>query len=150
MATQLSLNILFLFLKKVLDFQNDTFKIALMSPGFVFNPMTNILYSDISARELPAANGYTAGGSVLSGVSVVKDTVNQVCYALWSNISWTITPASISTCGAVIYDTTPASPNTNCIVGYIDFGGTITTASGGNMIVANPAAALGFGSISVL
>jgi hypothetical protein len=137
-------------MKKIIDFQNDTFKIALMTPGFIFYPTTQKLYTDISAYELPTANGYTATGAPLTVASIIEDTVNQVSYTTWSNVSWSITSNSISTCGAIIYDTTPASPNTGCIVGYIDFGGTMTTNSGGTMTITNIAVALGFGSISVL
>jgi hypothetical protein len=120
-----------------------------MAPGFVFNPVTDTIYnSTIQASELLTANGYTQGGVTLSNPSPNSDNVNVVSYVQWSAVSWTVNTSNISTVGAIIYDTSLPVGYTNAILGYIDFGQTITTQPGGTMTVLNPAIAVAFGTIS--
>lgn len=139
MATALTNYFKTLLLKKVVDFVNDTFKIALMEPTFIYDVDTQQVYADISSDELSTAYGYTAGGASLSGVAVSQDDTNDRATAIWSNVTWNISGGDISCGGAIIYDDTVASPVAKPIVGYIDFNGAITTYSGGTMTIANPA-----------
>jgi hypothetical protein len=131
-----------LLFKKVLDFINDTFKICLMEPTFIFIPATHQTYADISADELTTAYGYTEGGETLSGVAVSQDDTNNRATAIWTNQVWTIAGGTISAGGAIIYDDTVTSPVDKPIIGFIDFNGAITTYSGGTMTVANPSAVI--------
>lgn len=134
MASLLSNYFRYRLLKKVYDFSNDTFKIILMQPGYVFNRATHKNYSDVSASELATANGYTAGGLTLSGVTVTQDDTDNRGEVTWSNAQWNIITALIIASGAIIYDSTVA----NDVVGYIDFGGNKTTLPGAPCIIANP------------
>jgi hypothetical protein len=137
-ATVASDKITYLLAKKVVDFSADTSKIALMASGFVFNPATQMAYADISASELPTANGYTAGGATLAGVTVTQDDTNFRTVVSWNNVSWTASGGSIGpTPGAIIYDSTVTTPTASPIIGYIDFGGNQTQVSGGTATIAN-------------
>lgn len=116
------------------DFDADTFKIILMQSGFTYNRVTHGTYSDVSASELSTANGYTAGGNTLAGVSVSQDDVNNKGAITWNNTSWTASGGSIVASGAIIYDDTNAS---DVIIGYIDFTTDQTTYDGGVFTIAN-------------
>jgi len=126
-----------LLLKKVIDFANDTFKIILMAPGFAYNQATQNAYADISAEELPTANGYTMGGAVLVGITITRDDVNNIAYASWNNPSWLAADGNIEAQGAIIYDDTVAAPTAKPIIGYIDYAEAILTYDGGTHAIAN-------------
>lgn len=137
MANAASNNLTELISEGTINFDSDVFKIILMSSGFVYNRVTHDDYSDVSANELPTANGYTAGGATLAGVAVTRDNINNWTLISWNNVVWTaaggpIGPAS----GAIIYDDTVVN---DPIVGYIDFGGNYTQADGGTATIIDPA-----------
>jgi hypothetical protein len=112
----------------------DTFKIILMQSGFIYNKSTMGTYADVSASELPTALGYTVEGATLAGVAISQDNTLALGKIAWSNPSWVATGGDLTASGAIIYDDTHA---TNCIVGYIDFDGDVTTLSGGTFTLAN-------------
>lgn len=142
MASTVSNKLKFLLASKIIDFANDTFIIILMQSGFVFDRDAHVAYANVSAFELPTANGYTIKSKELTGVKVTEDTVNDYCSVVWSNVTWTATGGSIGpTPGAIIIDDTiadggaglPADP----VIGYIDFGGNQTQADGGTATISN-------------
>ena len=112
-----------------------------MEPGFAFSRSAHELYADVSAFELPTAYGYTAGGSNLAGVAIVNDAVLAAAVISWNNISWVVTGGDLQASGAIIFDDTIAAPDIDPIVGFIDFGGTLTTYNGGTFTIANIAVA---------
>jgi len=118
----------------------DSFKMILMQPGFTFSKSSHHAYANVSASELAAGNGYTTGGLALTGVSItVDDTENRV-EVTWGNAQWNASGGSLSTCGAIIYDDSTATPGddyTDAIVGFIDAGGTITATDGTPIIVSS-------------
>lgn len=114
----------------------DTFKIILMQSGFVYNKATHGTYADVSASELPTALGYTVGGATLAGVTITQDDILNLGKIAWNNPSWVATGGNLVASGAIIYDDTHGS---DAIVGYIDFGGDVTTLSGGTFTLANVA-----------
>lgn len=137
MASDVSNKLLYLLAKKAIDFSADTFKIILMQPGFVFNRDTHAGYANVSASELATGNGYTAGGATLTGVSVTQDDTNDYTQILWNNATWTASGGDIGPSpGAIIYDDTVTTPTADPIIGYIDFGGNQTQASGGVATIA--------------
>ena len=142
MATQTSNYFKEMLAKKVIDFVNDTFKIALMEAGFVFSRASHQVFADVVAQELPTAYGYTAGGATLAGVSVVNDGALALCRITWSNVSWTAAGGNIQAAAAIIYDDTVVAPGIDPIVGCIDFGSSILTYNGGVLTIANPTVAI--------
>jgi hypothetical protein len=144
MATQPSNKILFMLASGDIDFDSDTFKIILMQSGFTYNPDTHEDYADVSANELATANGYTAGGATLAGVSVTENDSTNTCDITWNDASWTASGGSLVASGAIIYDDTTTVP-ADAIVGYIDFGGDQTTLDGGTFTITNIEVELGHG-----
>lgn len=135
MATEASNKIKYLLATKAIDFANDTFKIILMQTGFTFDKDTDHGYADVSGDELATANGYTAGGNTLAGVSISEDDTDDRTEVTWNNTTWTASGGSIGPSpGAVIYDDTDGSDS---IVGYIDFGGDQTQADGGTATISS-------------
>jgi hypothetical protein len=125
-----------------INFSSDSFIIILMGSGFVFDKDAHEGYADVSAFELPTANGYTVKAKALAGVTVTLNLVSDYLSVKWSNVIWTAAGGSIGpTSGAIIIDDTveadgdevPADP----IIGYIDFGGSQTQADGGSATISN-------------
>lgn len=137
MASQASNVIKYLLWKKVIDGENDTFKIALMADGFSFNRASHATYGDISSYEHTAGNGYTAGGATLTGVSVTQDDTYNAGIISWNNASWNMSGGNLATVGAIVYDDSVGSPVNKPIVGFIDFQGLLTTYDGNTFTVAN-------------
>lgn len=139
MATTIANKIKYALATKQINFSADTFKMILMATGFTFNKDTHHGYSDVSANELPTANGYTVGGVTLAGVAVTEDDVDDRTEVTWSNAQWTASGTGITARGAIIFDDTPTTPQADPIVQYIDFGGDQTAGAGGTFTVASPA-----------
>jgi hypothetical protein len=134
MANIISNHFRYLLATKAVSFLADAFKIILMDNTFVYSPATYDNYADISAKELTTLHGYTVGGISLSGVAVVEDDANNVCNVTWAAVNWTASGGVIGpTVGAIIFDDTVAN---DPIVGYIDFGGAYTQASGGVLVLS--------------
>ena len=132
MASDISNKVLYLLLKKNIDFANDNFKIMLMQSGFIFNRDTHHSQADIYTRELPTGYGYTTGAKDLSGVTITEDDTNDRATVTWNNVSWTASGGDIGpTPGAIIYDYTVTTPTMDPIIGYIDFLGDQTLSNGG-------------------
>jgi len=98
----------------------DTDKVALMSTVHAFTS-TNTIWGNVSANELAAANGYLAGGTMLTSLSLLTSGTSA-----WdaADVSWT---SSTFVAGhAVIYDTTTG----NSVICSIDFGGNKEVSAG--------------------
>lgn len=143
MASYTSNKIKELLWEKVIDANNDTFKIALMASGFAFNRATHSTWSDVSSSEVADGSGYTTGGNSLTGNTVTKDDTENQGILSFNNTSWTMSGADLTTVGAIIYDDTIASPVADPIVAYIDFSGAQTTYDGGTFTIANISIPLG-------
>lgn len=137
MSTEASNKIKYLLATKVIDFANDAFQIILMQTGYTFDKDNDSLYADVSGSELSTANGYTINGNTLTGVLVTEDATDDRAEVTWNNTTWVASGGSIGPSpGAIIYDDTVASP-LKPVVGYIDFGGDQTQASGGTATISS-------------
>lgn len=141
MASQTANNFKELLAYGIVDFNADAFRIILMEPGFAFSRAAHEIYADVSVFELPTAYGYTIGGQLLAGVAIVNDAVLAATTISWSNASWIIAGGDLQASGAIIYDDTVAVPDIDPLIGFIDFGGTLTTYNGGTHTIANVAVA---------
>ena len=135
MAAVTANHLKYLLATKVIDFENDTFRIALMATGFSFNRDTHEIWADVSASEHANGSGYTTGGVTLSGVTVTEDDENDRTKISWNDVYWIANGADLGPSpGAIIRDSTaPGDP----IVVYIDFGGEQVLADGGKGNITN-------------
>lgn len=100
---------------------SDVWKIALSNRAPVV--ATDATLSD--AVEISAGNGYTAGGNTATTSSSTQ-TSGTYKLVLSSPATWTATGGSIGPLRyAILYDST-----TNNLVGYWDYGSSITLANG--------------------
>ena len=98
------------------DLSTDTIYIALYTGSANLNADTTV-YS--SSNEV-VATGYTAGGKILTGVSINTD--NYIAYVNWSNVSWT---SALTTRCALIYNVTKGNKS----IAVLDFGSDKTSTT---------------------
>jgi hypothetical protein len=110
-------------MNKEVDLEADTINVSLMTTNHAFTATHN-LWSEVSANELPAAGGYTAGGAALSG-----KVVTQAATTKWDATDLAWTSATFTAYHAVIHDLTAQSA-ANILVGSIDFGAAKTVTAG--------------------
>ena len=104
------------------DLGSDTLKILLTNTA---PSLSNTQKSDISG-ELSTANGYTAGGAT---VTITSSAQSSGLYTLIaSDVTWTASGGSIGPFRyAVLYNDTASNDE---LIGYIDYGYSVTVASG--------------------
>lgn len=107
----------------------DTIKVALMTNSSTFTA-GNTVWSDVSANEISAANGYTAGGVALTTKAVTNNGTSSAFTA--DNATWTASGGAITAYKAVMYDVTFGA---NRLMLFIDFGGSNTAGDGTQFIV---------------
>ena len=115
------------------DWLSDTIMVSLhldYSPS----QFVHALWSDVSASEIAATGGYSAGGSALQTktLAVSNGTVT------YDGADQTYAASTISATQAVIYDASIAG---SVLLAYVDFGGTVSS-SGGNWAITWDAAGI--------
>lgn len=112
-------------------FTSDTIKVALLGSGYSFNQDTHEFFSDVSASQISAGAGYTAGGATLASKTVTVDAATNETRFDAADTVWTVPSGNTLTAYfAVIYKDT-GTASTSPLLGYVNFGGAVTaTASG--------------------
>jgi hypothetical protein len=127
--------------KGQIDALNDNFFLILMESGFVFDPVTHLAYADVSASELPSANGYTAGGVALSGVTLTYNATDDRVELGFSNVTISASGGSLVTSGAIIFDdstdTGGSDDYSDVIVSYKSSEGDIVAVDGTPIVISN-------------
>lgn len=101
---------------------SDTLKVLLTNTA---PSLSNTVKADISG-ELSTASGYTAGGATITVTSSAQSSGLYTLIA--SDVTWTASGGSIGPFRyAVIYNDTASNDE---LIGYIDYGYSITVASG--------------------
>ena len=100
------------------DLATDTLYLALYTAASDIGPNTLVYTTD---NEV-VGTGYTAGGEVLTGVTIAAST-NGVVYINFDNVVWS--PAAFTCRGALIYNST----KTNKSVAVLDFGSDKTSTN---------------------
>lgn len=101
---------------------SDTLKVLLTNTA---PSLSNTVKADISG-ELSTANGYTAGGATITVTSSAQSTGLYTLIA--SDVTWTASGGSIGPFRySVIYNDTATNDE---LIGYIDYGYSVTVASG--------------------
>ena len=87
------------------------YKMALFNANADLNNSTTAY----SAVNEVTGTGYTAGGQVLTPVTLSSDTTNNTAFVSFNNVTWS--PANFTTRGALIYNST-----TGAAVFVLNFG----------------------------
>src|SRR6185312_10764827 len=116
--------------KAQMNLPTDTFVVTLVTSSYTPAPNTDAQWSAVSADEVPAGGGYTAGGVVLTGLSdtLTSGTVTWTASAVsWDN-------ATITAKYAVIVHRAGASlAPTDLLLSYVDLnsgGGSVSSTNG--------------------
>lgn len=94
------------------DLLTDTLYMALYTAYATLNPSTTVYSSDNEVT----GTGYTAGGNVITGVTINTDSANNIVYVNFDNVSWA--GANFTARGALIYN----SSKSNKSIAVLDFG----------------------------
>lgn len=136
MSAQATQNFLYLMAKGSVDLDTDSLIWILMDTGFTFDRATHHQYSDVSASELGAGNGYLQKTKAAAGISITRNDVLFKVTITWDNPQWTASGGNIGPSpGAFLLDDTVAD---DPLLFYVDFGAEGTEPNGGTFTVANP------------
>ena len=109
-------------LQAIHDLRTDTLKLALYTGSANLYPTTTVY----TTTDEVVASGYTAGGEILTGVTISTGTASTtepaVVYITFNNPSWT---AALTARGGLIYNASKA----NRSVAIIDFGSDKTSTA---------------------
>ena len=109
-----------------IDFDTDTFKVALVTSSYTPDKDAHDRFDDVT-NQLSTGNGYTAGGNTVV-CTVTKDTANDRITISFASTTW---PSSTITArGAVYYKSRGGASSADELVAYNDFGSNITTSNG--------------------
>ena len=106
--------------------------VLLVGSGYVPAVATDATRADIGANEITGATGYTTLGQALAGLSVTADTSNHRGKFSATNSTWTT--ATITAYAAVLYVHNGGTAAGDPLIGYVDFGGAVSS-SGGNFTI---------------
>lgn len=108
-----------------INLATDTIKVMLVTSAYTPNIKTHTRRSDITGEVSGA--GYTAGGSILAGQTVIKDTVNDRTVFDGNDSVW---PGSTITArAAVLYKSRGGSAAADELIAYADFGADVVSVS---------------------
>ena len=100
--------------------------LALLNNSYVFNPDSQLHFSDVGSYEV-TGTGYTAGGQSLASKALSVDDPDSYVWYQAANVSW---PAStISARWGLVYLNT-GDPTTSPLMYLIDFGSVQSSGAG--------------------
>ena len=108
-----------------IDFDSDTFKLLLVN-GYTASKSAHTKRSDVTS-EVANGNGYATGGTTVA-CTVAKDASNNRVTLTFAAASWG--SATITATGAVIYKSRGGASSADELVGFVDFGGTVSSTGG--------------------
>ena len=129
-----------LLLDKLGDLSGETtLKCALCTNAYTFDQDNHDFFDDIT-NELPTANGYTAGGKIMTTTNptvTARVTTFDCADTQWANASFTARYA-------IIYDYTGGAAATNALIACVDFDGDKTPENGTFKIAWNASGIFSF------
>ena len=96
------------------DLSANTLKMALYTAYATLGPTTAV-YDPSDVNEV-VGTGYTAGGEIITGVTITTDITSNTVYVNFNNVSWP--GASFTARGALIYNSTQSNKS----IAVLDFG----------------------------
>jgi len=109
---------------ETVDYLSDTIKVSLHTATSSFDVDADEVFADVG-NEVANGNGYTSGGATLGSKTLTYNATGNKTVMDAADPSWTASGAGFAANSAVFYDST-----TDNLIGYLDFGSTITLASG--------------------
>ncbi|MCV7255354.1 hypothetical protein H7J86_24630 [Mycobacterium hackensackense] len=128
---------------KEINMTGDTFKLMLC--GQLYVPNQDVHRYKSSVTDEIVGPGYTAGGAVVTSMTISYDAGGNVLSFDGVDVAW---PASTISNAyfAVLYDATPATDANRPLVGYYDFGGPISSVAASFVGSFDPA---GIGAVAL-
>lgn len=117
----------------------DTIKLAAVTSSYTPDIDTHDFWDDVVANEA-SGTGYTAGGATLANVSGAVVGASDLAKFDSDDVSWTISSA-FSARYFVLYKAT-GNNATSPLIGYIDYGSTLSLSSGTVTVTWNAAGVL--------
>lgn len=108
------------------DMDNDQIWCALFPSSYTPNNDTQGVWSDVSASEIAAGNGYAAGGTILTGVTVMVNMSTDKGIFDANDVTWP--NSTITARYAVLYK--KATATTSWLVAAFDFGADKASSNG--------------------
>jgi hypothetical protein len=108
------------------DMDNDQIWCALFPTAYSPNDDTQNVYADISASECAAGNGYVAGGTILTGVTVMLNLSTNKGILDANDVTWA--NSTITARFAVLYKKNAS--NNSWLVAAFDFGADKASSNG--------------------
>lgn len=112
---------------KVIDYDTDTQKYALLDALLTDRDTASYGYGDLTTQEASGTN-YTAGGNTLSSLLIDTSVATQVALDA-ADTSWASSTIS-GVLGGIVWDDTVTTPKADPILIHHDFGGSYSTTSG--------------------
>ena len=112
-------------LQAVHDSDTDTFKMMLVTSSYSASK-SHAKRNEVTNEA--SGPGYTAGGNACSVTVAATDNVNNDVEISFSVTSWT--SATITARAGVIYKSRGGLASADELVGYVDFGGDVTSTNG--------------------
>lgn len=108
------------------DWDTDTIKVSLHTSTYTPDQDAHDFYNDLT-NEVANGNGYTTGGTPITTSAPTYDNASNTLRLDATDAQWT--SATFTARYAVIYKDTGVG-STSPLLGYVDFGGDETVASG--------------------
>jgi hypothetical protein len=115
------------------DLNGDTFKVVLTNTA-----PDAAAHNDIAdITQIANGNGYTTGGATLTSVTWTETGAGTGIWQFTSaDVVWTASGGSIGPFRyVVLYNDTPTTPTADPLVGYLDYGSSITITTGNTFTV---------------
>lgn len=112
-------------LKGKIDIENLTIKLMFVTNSYVPDVSAHSFRSSVSAFEIPATGGYTAGGFTLANKTFSWDFTNNRPYLDFDDLA--LTNCTISTRGHVLYVARGGAATADELILYEDYEGLRTT-----------------------
>ena len=124
-----------------IDLDTDTIKMMLVTSTYSPNQDTHTKRSDVTNEVV--GTGYTAGGVTLANKTVTVDNTGNT--GVFDADDVTISTATITARGCVLYKSRGGAASADEIIAYLDFGSDITSTAGNFVITFSASGILTLG-----
>lgn len=120
--------------KNDVDLETATVKLALLSSSYTPDRDADNFFDDVSAYELSAGSGYSAGGVTLASVAYSYDSASDQVRLDFTDPTFSFSGSKTWRYGVVYVDTAGAA-STDPLIGLLDFGSDQTVSTSYTLIL---------------